>query len=268
MAKTIHKDIFVAIIDDDPFALNWMGLLIVRDWRTRLIGEFHTLSGLLNFLENSDQHIDVLILDNDLGPGQMDVNEIYQALIKKTPTAKVIITNKKQLEKSINSFNEFKNINGYIIKHEIGFSLNWAVVFVQEGYQVFTPSTEKIINQVNYASTKKHLVIEGKGNIPGLTPHEANIARMAFIYSLGRRDIADEIKVSEQWSYSIVSEIYKKIGLTDILNGDWKQFDYYNDNKTIKNHLKNITEQLGSSHKAKDMEILAYHLITMPEIMP
>ncbi len=264
---TIYKDIFVAILDDDPFALNWMGLLIVRDWRTRLIGEFQTSASLLNFLENSDQQIDVLILDNDLVQGFMEITENFQQLFKKTPTTKVIIANKKTSGKSINTYDKYKKFNGYINKNDIGYSLNWAVVFVHEGYRVFTPSTEKLFNLENSASEKKNLVIDGRGNITGLTPHEANIARMAFIYSLGRRDIADEIKVSEQWSYSIVSEIYKKIGLTDILNGDWDHFEFFNDNKIIKNHLINITKQLGRSHKAKDMEMLAYHLITIPEII-
>ena len=30
----------IAIVEDDPFARNWMALLAARDWRTRLAGEF------------------------------------------------------------------------------------------------------------------------------------------------------------------------------------------------------------------------------------
>ena len=99
------------------------------------------------------------------------------------------------------------------------------------------------------------------------TDHEAEVARLAFIFSLGRRDLADELKISEQWSYGLVSELYKKMGLADILTGEEDLFSYISESPIIRSHFDEIIEQLGTSKKARDLETLAYHLLTMPEIV-
>ena len=90
----------------------------------------------------------------------------------------------------------------------------------------------------------------------------------AFIFSAGRRELADELKISEQWSYGLVSELYKKMGLTDIIAGEVDLFSYIGKSEIIKNKFAEIIDELGASKKAKDMETLAYHVLTMPEIIP
>ena len=62
----MYKDILVTILEDDVFSRNWMALMLVRDWRTRLVGEFATPVELCTFLEDNAQAFDVLILDVDI----------------------------------------------------------------------------------------------------------------------------------------------------------------------------------------------------------
>ena len=90
---------------------------------------------------------------------------------------------------------------------------------------------------------------------------------MAFIFSLGRRDLADELKISEQWSYGLVSELYEKMGLSDIISGEVDLFSYIGESEIIRSHFEEVMDQLGTSKKARDLETLAYHLLTMPEIV-
>jgi hypothetical protein len=121
--------------------------------------------------------------------------------------------------------------------------------------------------KMNASLPSNKLLVDGRKQLPGFTDHEAEVARFAFIFSLGRRDLADELKISEQWSYGLVSELYEKMGLSDILSGDVDLFSYIGESEIIRSHFTEIMEQLGTSKKARDLETLAYHLITMPEIL-
>jgi hypothetical protein len=111
------------------------------------------------------------------------------------------------------------------------------------------------------------LILDGRKILPGFTDHQADVARMAIIFSLGRRDLADELKISEQWSYGLVSELYTKMGLKEILSGEVDLFSYIGESPIIRHHFEEILAQLGSSNKARDLETLAYHVLTMPEIL-
>jgi hypothetical protein len=101
---------------------------------------------------------------------------------------------------------------------------------------------------------------------PGLTDRQSEIARLAIIFSIGRRDLADELKISDQWSYGVVSELYTQLGLGDILDESQEFRSILENDKVIKSHIDDILVDLGTSRKARDLETLAFHLLTMPVI--
>jgi len=258
----LTKDILVAILEDDVFSRNWMALLMVRDWRTRVIGEFSTRTDLCAFLENSPPKIDVLILDVDLFGEFFTIQEICQILASNNQSAKILLTGIEPDPKIIREIHDDR-VHGYILKGEIGYSLSWVITFVYDGYWVLTPGVRNVMLKL----PPKALVLDGRKNIPGFTDHEAEVARMAFIFSVGRRDLADELRITEQWSYGLVSELYKKMGLTEIISGEVDLFDYIGESAIIRKKFDDIIDQLGTSKKARDMETLAYHLLTMPVII-
>ncbi len=260
----LNKDILVAILEDDLFSRNWMALLLVRDWRTRVIGEFTSRAELFSYLNRSPHAFDVLILDVDLFVERFSIDEICKALTKLDHVPKILLTGIKpdlKIIKQIENGNE--NIRGYVLKSEVGYSLSWVITFVDEGYWVMTPSIRDLFSNL----LPDTLTLEGRQALPGFTDHEAEVARMAFIFSLGRRDLADELKISEQWGYSLVSELYKKLGLPEIISGEVDLFSYIGESTIIRKKFHEIVEQMGTSKKARDMETLAYHLLTMPEII-
>jgi len=260
------KDILVAILEDDIFSSNWMALLMVRDWRTRLIGEFVNRAEFCKFLESGRSSFDVLILDVDLIGDRIRIDEICQHLNSHNHSAKILLTG---IQPETRIFNQLQDsrIRGYVLKNEVGYSLSWIITFVEKGYWVLTPNTMHMAGQVNFVIPEPKLILDGRKNLPGFTDHEAEVARLAFIFSLGRRDLADELKISEQWSYGLVSELYKKMGLSEILTGEADLFSYIPESPIIRERFEEIVEQLGHSTKARDMETLAYHLITMPEVI-
>ena len=260
------KDIFVAILEDDLFARNWMALLMVRDWRTRLIGEFTNQVGLCEYLNGNNPAFDVLILDVDLFGEEFRLDDICQNLTLEQSSAKVLLTGVKPNPAVMRQIHDDR-ICGYVLKEEVGYSLSWIITFAFRGHWVLTPGTMQLANQMNFILPPNKLILDGRKNLPGFTDHEAEVARFAFIFSIGLRELADELKISEQWSYGMISELYKKMGLTDILSGEADLFSYIGDSPIIRSHFEEIIEQLGTSKKAKDLETLAYHLITMPEII-
>lgn len=260
----MNKDILVAILEDDLFSRNWMALLLVRDWRTRVIGEFASQAGLFSYLNRSDLKFDVLVLNVDPIVEHFSIDEICQTLSRFRHPSKVLLTGIKADQKVVRQIKEeCANVRGYVLKGEAGYSLSWVITFIDEGYWVMTPGTCDLFAKMPH----NPLILEGRQTLPGFTDHEAEVARMAFIFSLGRRDLADELKISKQWSYSLVSELYKKLGLPEIISGEVDLFSYIGENSIIRKKFHEIIKQLGSSKKARDMETLAYHLLTMPEII-
>ena len=262
----MNKDILVTILEDDVFSRNWMALLMVRDWRTRLIAEFSTRVQLCEFLEKSYQPFDLLIIDVDLFGEEFTIGEICESLDHSKSNAMVLLTGIQPESRIIRQIDDSR-VCGYVLKHEVGYSLSWVITFAYDGSMVFTPSTYDLAIDMNIPLPDNKLVLDGRKHLPGFTEHETEVARFAFIFSLGRRDLADELKISEQWSYGLVSELYEKMGLSDILSGEVDLFSYIGESEIIRSHFQEIIEQLGSSKKARDLETLAYHLITMPEIV-
>ncbi len=262
----MNKDILVTILEDDVFSRNWMALIMVRDWRTRLVAEFDSRVQLCEFLGKGYQPFDLLIVDVDLFGEKFTVAEICDTLTEANSNAKVLLTGIQPEDRIMREIND-PRVCGYILKHEVGYSLSWIITFAYDGSLVLTPSTYHLANQMNIPLPDSKLVLDGRKRLPGFTEHEAEVARFAFIFSLGRRDLADELKISEQWSYGLVSELYEKMGLSDILSGEVDLFSYIGESEIIRSHFQEIIDQLGNSKKARDLETLAYHLITMPEIV-
>jgi len=262
----MNKDILVAILEDDIFSSNWMSLLMVRDWRTRLVAEFTNRVELCSYLEDSILAFDILIVDVDQFGENFHIDEVCQTLVGNASKVKLLLTGvlpKASIFRQIDD----DRVCGYVLKKEVGYSLSWIISFVYEDRFVLTPGTIALASQIRFPIPKNTLIVDGRKNLPGFTDHEAEVARFAFIFSLGRRDLADELKISEQWSYGLVSELYKKMGLSDILSGEVDLFSYIPENPIILSHFKEIINELGSSKKARDMETLAYHLLTMPDII-
>lgn len=259
------RDILVTVLEDDVFSRNWMALMLVRDWRTRLIGEFANRVEFCKFLQDPQNTFDVLILDVDLFGENFSVDDICQSLGDSHRAVKILLTGIQPDDHVLRQIKD-ERVCGYVLKEEVGYSLSWVIAFLAQGRWVLTPGTHRLAYEQNFQLPENKLILEGRKNMPGFTDHEAEVARFAFIFSLGRRDLADELKISEQWSYGLVSEIYKKMGLGEILSGEEDLFSYIPESPIIRGHFEEILAELGGSSKARDMETLAYHLLTMPEI--
>lgn len=60
----MSKEILVSVLSDDLFSLNWMSLLLVRDWRTRVFTEGELFSPLQENDENM-RYVNLVVADID-----------------------------------------------------------------------------------------------------------------------------------------------------------------------------------------------------------
>jgi hypothetical protein len=73
------------------------------------------------------------------------------------------------------------------------------------------------------------------------------------------------------WVSEIVSTIYRKLGVREILTGE-VPLDMYFTNEVVLEHCKDITKRAVSDpsgerlRKAPWMSTLAFHLLTLPEV--
>lgn len=262
------KDIRVVVVEDDPFARNWTAMLLVRDWRTHLAGELNAKTDVLPFLKTLTGKIDLILLDVDhFGerPGSgMDIRKLATEL---NPGVRILLTGIHPQEHILEQIQN-EHVSGYILKGEINNSLVWAVSLAMEGHWVSTPGVENLASDLSLRLPGNRVCINGHTPNYDFTPHELSVARLAFLFSLERRDLADEMKITEDWSYGLVSAIYKKLGLDELLNGETSPNDVLGNHPLALSHLQRIIDDLkaSSSRKARDMETLAFHVLTMPEM--
>ena len=75
-----NNDIQLIILEDDPFARNWMALLAARDWRTRLVGEFDQPLKVIPVLHQKASFVDVILMDTDIPGGEDWIPQILGAI--------------------------------------------------------------------------------------------------------------------------------------------------------------------------------------------
>jgi hypothetical protein len=83
-----------------------------------------------------------------------------------------------------------------------------------------------------------------------------------------RHEMAHELGISEDFAYGVVSALYDKMGLDDVLIGATDPKQYFGSHSAVINYLEDTLDHLRrtGSKKAKNKETLAFHLFTMPDI--
>ena len=260
------KDVRTFILDSDPFVRNWIALLLARDWRTHYVGEAGSIPDFDIILKNEQPNINVVFLRDTIAADDVLFKQYKQALAVIPHDVLTIMTGLQVNDQALKQLQQ-SFIAGYLIKEEIRDSIVWAATMATSSKWVVTPSVQDAIFHTGYYPPGKGIVMDGRINIANLSPREIEAARMAFLFSLERHDLADELNISNDWSYGLVSSIYKKLGLTEIIEGEVDPATYLGSNELLQAHLKEIVSELNGSPKAKDIETLAFHVFTMPEIV-
>jgi DNA-binding NarL/FixJ family response regulator len=261
------NEFHIAIVEDDPFSRNWMALLAARDWRTRLAGEFEQPLQIVPLLHQKASNVDLILMDTDI-PGGEDWIPPILGVISGMQHPPAILCTGIRANPNVLSRLSHPCFVGYILKNEINYSLAWAVDLAMSGRWVITESVRALSSTIRFPIPHPCVVLDGRKTLQStLSKHQANVSKLAFLFSMERRELADELGIVEDWSYGLVSQIYQQLGIKDILNDDETAKSYFEDQPLLLAHIQKIRSAGKNSIKAKDMETLAFHIITMPEMV-
>jgi len=259
----VYKDIRVLLIEDDPYARDLMALLLTRDWRTRVVAEVANQGGLARYLARHDTKIDVVVLDAEIPEAPELPYALADMTQTLTPAPAIIYTAAQENHHTLDRFLAVAR-GGYILKGELLYGLASAIAFVAAGHCVVTPGIEHKTVSVDFPEST--FVLDGREMLASFTPRERELVRLALIFNLSTRDMADELVLSAGWISEMMSSIYQKLGLRDILSGSNPLEDYFNDEAVLAHSREILKINEGRGRKAPWMATLAFHLLTVPDI--
>lgn len=264
MPKT---DFLIAIVEDDPFARSWMALLAARDWRTRVAGEYNQPLKLIPLLHKKASFIDLVLLDTDIPGGEDWIPEILGTISGLQHPPAILCTgihpNPEVLVRMAHPC-----FVGYVLKDEISYSLAWAIDIALSGKWVVTEGIRSLASSMHYPLPHPCMVMDGRKTLQStLSKRQADVSRLAFLFSMERKELADELGIVEDWGYGLVSQIYEQLGVKDVLTDDDALLSYFAGQPLILAHIEKIRAENKNSAKARDLETLAFHIITMPEMV-
>ncbi len=262
------KDIRVLIVEDDPFARDLMALLLTRDWRTQVIGEVGTHDDLEAFLADPTGPVDLILLDTEK-PNQPNWPFDIAESIRSAADPPVILFTATQPNPQVIQRLVREGIGNYILKGDILYALASAVAYAASGQFVITPG----VQQASPRKAFPHgtVVIDGRRFATRLTQREKELVRLGNIFNLAIRDIADELVISPGWVSEILSTIYRKLGMREILTGEAPLEAYFEDESVLARCRRilarsHASRKDGEFRKGPWMSTLAFHLLTIPEI--
>ena len=263
-------NIRVLVAEDDHFSSNWMALLLARDWRTQVVAQAADASELRACLANPAEKIDLVLLDTEMPGDAHWLGDMLQAIAERPESPKVLLLGTDPREQKLRHV-PAEHLRGYILKGEIRYALAWAATMAMQQRWVITPGVETMLHRARVSILKPYVVLDGRVSFFHLTDYQIDVARLAFMFSMERRDLADELGLSQDWGYGLVSGLYKKLGLEELLNGEVDPQVYWGDNRMMLKHVQSIITEVKQASgegktKARDLETLAFHLLTIPDI--
>jgi len=154
------KDILVTIVCNDIYSRNWMSLLLVRDWRTRVISELSLRDDLQKALKQMLPSPDMLLIDLDANQETPELSSKINALAGGKLQPKVVLISSQPEAKILRRL-DLNLLNGYLLKGEISTSFGWALTFASEGRFVLTSQAMRLFDQSNIVIPKDNMVLKG-----------------------------------------------------------------------------------------------------------
>ena len=264
----MQKELNVIIVEDDPYARDFMSMLLRRDWRTRVVGEFSSLSGmeLKQALRSPSAHIDVLLLDTEVANDENWTAKVIQ-LTHILPAPPLIVFTCTSPDPHILERILAAKGGGYIAKNEILYALATAITAAAKGQFVITPGVLIVSGRLELPT--QTLIMDGTLPVASFTSREKDLTRLGVLFNLAQRDIADDLIISTDFVAEVMGHVYDKLGVREILDGEKGLETFFQDEK-LKERVREILEQYAANgnragRKAPGMSTLAFHLLTVPE---
>jgi DNA-binding NarL/FixJ family response regulator len=264
----MQKELNILIVEDDPYARDFISMLLRRDWRTRVLGEFDCHSGLelQHALRAPNPRVDVLIVDTEVPGDESWPGKVLQ-MTRALPHPPVIVYTCTSPEPRVLSRILETKGGGYLVKGEIMYALATAISAAAKGQFVMTPGVLIISGRLELPA--KTLLMDGTVPVAKFTPREKDLTRLGLLFNLAQRDIADDLIVSTDFVAEVMGQVYEKLGLKEVLAGERELESYFQDEKVLARCRAILEQYAPNGHKPGRkipwMSTLAFHMLTVPE---
>ena len=257
----------VVIVDGDPFSCGWSMMLLARDWRSWVVKQLSSLAEITTAQKDSSLNPSLFLIETSLLE-KASAERWWDKLahLKKTPR---ILLYGTAVCADITKNLPFNGFSGWLLKGEIGDSLGWAVDSASTSRWVLTPSTE---DALSYSCPNVPLTILDGRHPPALmnlTSDEAAFARLAYVCSMERQELAEERFMRSSWANGKVHGIYDKLGLHELLRHEEEAISQLGPEFTKHPRFVELRDleiaHVKRGKKTRDMESLAFHVITQPD---
>lgn len=296
----------VLIIEDDPYASDFMTMLLARDYRTQVISAITSKSTLdiLDYFGNSPPEIqnssalpfkskefdftrpiDLIILDTEILWNENLPLKVAQTISSWKKIPKLLCTSTYPTNIILKQFLEYPFFSGYINKRDAVYSLATIVCLITQGYFVITPTVKSIVDEYfkRSAFPNQGLLVNST-KLSALQKEFSQTARevvkLGLLFNLSQNDIQDEMGVSQTWVAKTLSNAYERLHLQEIVEDPDLLTEIFStphlSNEFIINYYKRLIDTFpkhverhkdqSKNQKFKNMSTFAFHLFTIPEI--
>ncbi len=273
--KTENK-IQVVIVEDDPYARDWMALLLARDWRTRVAAEFETSDapGWRSYLADPLNPADVLIVDTEIPAQPQGYRAVAESALARPHPPRLLYTCTRPEAHSLGWALQPGGA-GYLVKGELRYGVASAAAYAAQGAFVLTPGGRELagrLEQLGLACLPRPAFsLDGQAANDRFTHRERDLARLGVLFNLAQRDLADELILSADFVAEVLGQVYEKLGLRDLRAGEQTLESLFAD-PALAARMRAVLPPADPAHsgprprKLPSLATLAFHLLTAPEI--
>ena len=261
-------NVWVLIVEHDLYARDMMSMLLTRDWRTRVTAEAGKQLEMAQAIEDPVNRIDLILLDAEIPGDPLWPHDLVTSRKgRRAAEPAVLCMGTRPNLATIRQVIQ-RGYDGYIVEREIQYGLAEAVVQAAEGKKwVATPDVRELMHRNGLRLPANNVILDGSRPVAKLTPVEHKVARLALLYSQTQREVADELQYKNKGQVGeIVSRIYDKLGLDEILSGEDDPARYFGQRPVLNLFRKAQERWRENPRSVRNKPTLAFHLLTIPEV--
>lgn len=200
----------VVILDTDYYAMQSINSYLAWDRRTRVTYMTTDFDAFWHYMRDTAvaELPDVIILDAD-HLGDIDhVEKVLKDIKKFVPAAMLIClsqTNSPRLIETVAS----SGARAFLLKHEVGMQIAWAVVFAMEQEFIITPGVARMLKDTRVQRVYEAVVLPEQREYPEMTDRIRQAIRLCVIEGMPAHLAADEMGISLHTIRGYIKEGYR-----------------------------------------------------------
>jgi hypothetical protein len=257
--KTAYR---IAIIDSNRFSRNWSASLLMRDLRTQVVAEHKTIDDFVQLQQNSIEKIDGVLINLPAEYSNDQIQTGLSSLSKLKIQHKILVTSQPN-EVLLDALKR-NLVSSVLLMDEMDNALGWAVVLTCAGYHILTPTILQMAYQQSIHMDQKWLVFTGNDIEKYLSPSQIQYARLAFLMSMSRGSLADELQIGVNSSFTLISRLYEHIGVNELMEENDRVDLTSEDTPYFQANYPDCALESTPKAARPTKESLAFHIVTKP----